>query len=258
MPDTLVPDFGLAAEDYATHRQGYPPTFYDRLAAFGLGLRGQKVLDLGTGTGTVARALAVKGCRVTGLDPSSAMLAQARTLADAEGLDIAWVQARAEDTGLPSGDFDLVTASTCWHWFDAQAAAREAKRLLRPGGVLLIASLDWLPLPGNVVDASLSLIHRFGSPAAPDRRGNGIHGTWAEPVLLAGFENLEFFGFDADLVYTHAAWCGRIRASAGVGASLPPEEVARFDAAHAAILSEQYPEDPLRVPHRVFAQIARA
>jgi SAM-dependent methyltransferase len=185
------------------------------------------------------------------------MLAEARRLASAEGLGIRWVEGRAEATGLAPGSFDAVTAGTCWHWFDAHAAAAEALRVLRPGGRLAIASLDWLPLPGNVVEATVDLIRSFGSPSAPERDHTGIHREWALPVRMAGFRDLEFFGFDHDLAYTREAWRGRIRASAGVGATLPPGEVARFDAAHAAMLGERFPDDPLAVAHRVFCLVAR-
>ena len=61
-------DFGKTADDYARHRAGYPPRFYDELGARGIGVPGQRVVDLGTGTGTVARALAARGSDVVGVD----------------------------------------------------------------------------------------------------------------------------------------------------------------------------------------------
>ena len=58
--------------------------------------------------------------------------------------------------------------------------------------------------------------------------------------------------------YGHRAWRGRIRASAGVAASLGPEAVAAFDAEHATLLATGFPSEPLDVPHRVWALTARA
>ena len=60
-----------------------------------------------------------------------------------------------------------------------------------------------------------------------------------------------------DAPYTPEAWRGRIRASAGVGGSLSPEKVARFDAELADLLATRYPGAKLALPHRVFALTAR-
>jgi hypothetical protein len=57
---------------------------------------------------------------------------------------------------------------------------------------------------------------------------------------------------------SHEAWRGRIRASAGVAASLPAEAVARFDEELQQLLSGRFPDEPLSVPPRVFAVISRA
>ena len=78
------------------------------------------MLDLGTGTGTVARGLAKRGCLVTGLDPSAQMLEQAGGLDEEAGVSVRYIQAHAEDTHLPERGFDVVTAGQCWHWFDRQ------------------------------------------------------------------------------------------------------------------------------------------
>lgn len=87
--------------------------------------------------------------------------------------------------------------------------------------------------------------------------GCGIHWRAFAHLSAAGFRDLESFSFDIDQPYTHEAWRGRIRASAGVGASLDPEAVARFDADHAKLLAERFPEEPVLAPHRVFALIGR-
>ena len=69
-----------------------------------------------------------------------------------------YVTARAEQTDLPDASFDVVTAGQCWHWFDRPKAAQEVRRLLVSKGWLVIAHFDWIPLPGNVVEATEKLI----------------------------------------------------------------------------------------------------
>lgn len=252
----VEPDFGLTVADYAQHRADFPTELFARLAKRGFGRAGQRLLDLGTGTGALARVFQQAGCQVTGLDPSAQMLLGARQLAGASGPAIHWIQASAEQTGLRDQSYDLVSAGQCWHWFDAHAAAREIARVLRPEGHLLIAQFDWLPIAGNLVAAVEDLILRY-SPNWHLGGGTGLYPERFVQLGEAGFENIESFSFDVQVPYSHEAWRGRIRASAGVGGSLPPAEVVRFDAEHQELLQEHFPHDPLAIPHRVFAILAR-
>jgi ubiquinone/menaquinone biosynthesis C-methylase UbiE len=75
-------DFGKTAKDYGRYRTVFPDAFFERLSTLGIGRKGQRVLDLGTGTGALARGFASRGCEVTGVDDvSESMLEEARHLA---------------------------------------------------------------------------------------------------------------------------------------------------------------------------------
>jgi SAM-dependent methyltransferase len=185
------------------------------------------------------------------------MLEEAWRLDRVAGVAVHYVEARAESTGLPDAGFDVVSAGQCWHWFERACVAQEVRRLLRPGGRVVIAHFDWLPLAGNVVEATERLIRQH-NPGWTLGGGDGLHPRCLTDLGDAGFEGLETFSFDQAVGYSHEAWRGRIRASAGVGASLPPAAVARFDRDLAALLAERFPDDPQAVPHRVFCLIARA
>ena len=250
-------DFGLTAGDYARHRAGFPASFFERLAQQGIGVAGQALVDLGTGTGALARGFAERGCHVIGIDPSVSMLETARRLSERAGLAVEYRVAAAEATGLPDACADVVTAGQCWHWFDAPVAAREVKRILRPGGAVAIAHFDWIPLRGNMVEATEQLILRH-NPAWSMAYGYGFYPRWLRDLGEAGFHDLATFSYDVYVPYSHEDWRGRIRASAGVGASLAPEQVAAFDAELAALLAERFPQPRLEVLHRVWAVVGRA
>jgi SAM-dependent methyltransferase len=249
--------FGNTASDYARHRAGFPEELFLRLQRHGIGQPGQRVLDLGTGTGALARGFARRGCTVTGLDVSAALVQEAKRLDEAAGVSVTYVIAPAEDTGLPAAGFDVVGAGQCWHWFDRERAAAEARRVLLPGGRLLIAHFDWLPLPGNVVEATEKLIEAH-NPAWQFGGGLGVYPAWLGDVAIAGFRDAETFTFDLEVSYSHDAWRGRVRASAGVAASLAPDAVAAFDAELQLVLESRFADDPLAIPHRVFALFCRA
>ena len=250
-------DFGKTAADYGRFRAGYPDELYRRLRGLGAGAPGQRILDIGTGTGFLGRGFARAGCAVTGADISMPLMHEARRLDQEDGLAMGYVRARAEAIPFAPRSFDGVCAGQCWHWFDRPRAAAEALRVLRPGGCLVLAHFDWIALPGNVVEATEQLIRRHN----PDwKLGNapGIYPQWPRDAAIAGFTAIETFSFDVSAVYSHQAWRGRIRASAGVGGTLSPAQVAAFDGELAALLGARFPADPMGVHHRTFAMIGRA
>jgi hypothetical protein len=131
------------------------------------------------------------------------------------------------------------------------------RRWLRPGGRLLIAHFDWLPLAGNMVQATERLILNY-NPGWTLHSGSGLYPAWLKDVAEAGFIDLRTWSFDVDVPYSHADWRGRIRASAGVGATLDEARVKRFDTELATMLAAHHALEPMAVPHRVWTLSAVA
>lgn len=255
-------DFGQHADDYIRYRAGFPARLFERLhAAYGIGVAGQRVLDVGTGTGSLARGFAGRGCNVVALDPSAALLAGSQQLDTSAGVQVDYIRARAEETALTDSTFDVVTAGQCWHWFERDRAALELRRVLVARGWLVIAHFDWVALAGNVVERTLGLIQDYNPAWQPGRyqlgETYGVYPEWLNDVAMVGFHEIETFSFDVAMTYTHEAWRGRIRASAGV-IDMPPEIVIQFDSTMKDMLWMHHPQDPMTVPHRVWALVCRA
>jgi SAM-dependent methyltransferase len=124
---------------------------------------GERVLDIATGTGHVALAAARRSAKATGIDYVPELLDIARLRAQAEELDIEFVQSDAED--LPYGDatFDVVlSAIGVMFAADHARAARELVRVCRPGGRIGLAS--WTP--EGFVGGMLAAVGRHVTPPA--------------------------------------------------------------------------------------------
>jgi len=243
-------EFGRAAGAYAAHRLGFPLSMYERLQVEGVLKLDMDHLDLGTGTGTLARTTKSLGLNSSGRDIDVDMLATAEKIAEQAGLDMSFSLGSAEETSAQDASYDLVSAGQCWHWFDRPKAAAEAFRILRSGGKLLMCHYDWIPYAGNVVKATEELILAH----APDwtaYSGNGIYPLWFQDLGTAGFADIQSFSYDEPAVYSHESWVLRIEASAGI-ARLSPEKRAHFKDMLKGMLHENFPEDPLHTHHRVF------
>lgn len=250
-------DFGKTTSDYSAYRKGFPDSFFERVEKLGILNSAAELLDIGTGTGTLARGFAKKGLNVTGIDKSEELINEATKIAFHDKLKINFQVGFAESLNFQNNSFDIVTAGQCWHWFDRDKTGREIFRVLKANGYLIIAHFDWLPLPGNVVEMTERLILKY-NPLWAWSGGNGIYPEWFKDVSIAGFKDIESFTYDTIEIYSQEAWRGRIRASAGISASLDETEVKKFDLELENILNVNYGDTDLKIPHRIFTLICKS
>ncbi|WP_436925561.1 class I SAM-dependent methyltransferase [Halosimplex amylolyticum] len=108
------------------------------------GERPRQTLDVGCGTGVVSLLLAALGHDVTGVDFAPAMLERARTKAARAGLPVGFVRGDAERLPVPDDAVDLLTARhLVWTLPDPQGALREWRRVVEPGGRLVLIEGFW-------------------------------------------------------------------------------------------------------------------
>lgn len=184
--------FDAWADEYERYRPGYPAALYD-LIADRLGLPADAdVVDLGAGTGKVARAAAARGWHVTAVDPGAPMLAVLRERAAADEVAIDVVQASAEETGLPSGAFHAALAGEAYHWFDALAALAEMARIVRPGGGI---AFFWNDVDSNrsaLVAGERDLVAEYGIDGSDVRKPGPLPETRDAIRSAGGYEEPEF------------------------------------------------------------------
>lgn len=144
-PSFFAPEHGTAFEDadvvheYA-YRAPYPSATFDLLASL-VDRDCPIVLDLGAGTGLIARAIASRAVRVDAIDPSEAMLAEGRRL-DGKGQgNIRWLAGRAEDVALDA-PYGLATAGASLHWMDWDIVLPRLARALTPNAFFTVLDID--------------------------------------------------------------------------------------------------------------------
>ncbi len=239
-------DWGNASEEYAKYRDIYPEEFYRRIVERGLCISGQRVLDLGTGTGVLPRNMYRFGAEWTGVDISDRQTGQAKRMAAERNMAIRFFTAPAERTGLPDGAFDVVTACQCFFYFDQAKVLPEIARVLHPRGRLLILYMTWLPFESEIARGSENLVLKYN----PLWTGAGFQRYQPEKAALSNpfFECIGCEAFSLALPFTRESWQGRIIACRGVGASsLPPEQIEAFKREHEAYL--QTAPETFSIPH---------
>ncbi len=128
-------DFGGVREFYTAGRKAYPNEAFEHLKTYAQ--EDANVLDLGAGTGISTRQLYDHGFKhLIGCDKDSLMIKEA-ILAGGKQYSIPYIQGNIE-SGLtfPTETFDLITAFTCFHYFQTDVAMEEIKRILKPNGLL--------------------------------------------------------------------------------------------------------------------------
>jgi SAM-dependent methyltransferase len=140
---TRRPDsFNEVAALYDAARPLYPNALLADLVALTCLQPGDRVLEIGCGTGQLTVPLAERGLRITALEPGAKLAAIARGNLAAYP-DAAVVERRFEDYDLPPEPFDLVVSATAFHWVDPGIRVTKAASALKPGGYLAVIDTHW-------------------------------------------------------------------------------------------------------------------
>ena len=193
----VAESFGVDPARYDSARPIYPKALIERILAAS---PGRDILDVGCGTGIVARQFQAAGCTVLGVEPDTRMA----KFAHGRGVE---VDVATFEAWEPAGRvFDAVVAGTAWHWIDPVAGAGKAAVVLGRGGVLApFGTVQELPasVAGAFADAYGRLVP--DSPFAFDPRSGGslldayqgLYLRAAEGIRQAGgFDEPEIWRYD--------------------------------------------------------------
>ena len=246
-------DWGKTSEEYAKYRDIYPKEFYQKIIDRELCIKGQKVLDLGTGTGVLPRNMYQYGANWTGTDISPEQIEQAKRLSEAEKMEIDYLAVPTENIDLPMESFDVITACQCFWYFDHERVMPKLAELLKSNGKLLILYMDWLPYEDAIAGKSEEIILKHNPNWSS--YGDTVHPVYVPEELLTNFEIVLQKEFRVDVPFTKESWHGRMRACRGAGAAMNEEQLRSWEEEHTQMLQENAAEE-FHVKHYVsFAEL---
>jgi SAM-dependent methyltransferase len=173
--------FGVAATSYATGRPHYPREALE----WGLPDDARDVLDLGAGTGILTIDLLEMGLHVTAVEPLDEM----RALVPAPALAL---DGSAEAIPVDDASCDAVFVGQAWHWFDMSKTLVECRRVLRPGGRLVLL---W-----NLLDTSDPVTRTVADLVGVEERADSL---LADDTAIAPYDAPTLFTAPEQLLIPH-------------------------------------------------------
>lgn len=154
-PDHPARNYGTVfdeiAVEYDRHRPDYPDELVDQACQVAGIATGDRVLEVGCGTGQLTRSLVARGLHVTAVEPGKSLIALARqNLAGAGRVE--FVNAQFEVASLPRERFQAVFSASAFHWLDPEVSWQKAADVLVPGGTLALVQYFGLEEPRSKRD----------------------------------------------------------------------------------------------------------
>lgn len=172
---TFADHFSRAADAYAAARPRYPASLFETLAA--LAPARDRAWDCATGNGQAAVGLAEHFDEVAATDGSDAQLSRAEPHPR-----VRYSRALAASSGLPDGWADLVTVAQALHWLDLPPFYAEARRVLRPGGLIAVWNYNLMEIDARLDPTIRAFYQDTVGPYWPGERR----------IVEEGYRNLPF------------------------------------------------------------------
>lgn len=234
-PQRLV--FGSVAERYDRHRPGYPQELLiDLVGRTGLPPQDIAALDVGGGTGKVARALLALGVRGTMVEPDASMAAVAAPELEAGG----WAIELSDFEGcrVTDASIDLLTCGQAWHWVEPVSGMERVRAVIRPGGVAAIFwnRHEWAdPALRDALDRVYEE-HAPGMSSSLATAGRGHKGLVSD-IDPSGFTVVDVPLYPFSIDYSTQAWIDLLHTHSD-HVLLDPEVAGRLYEAEARVIDD--------------------
>lgn len=154
--------FSNRVDSYLKYRPSYPKEVIDYLYDF-VGLRSNsKIADIGSGTGIFSKLLLERGSYVIAVEPNQAMRVAAEQMLESNP-NFQTITGSAESTGLPDQSVEFIVCAQSFHWFDHLAAQTEFRRILKPGGRVILIWNSRLTSGTSFREEYDQLLHTYGT-----------------------------------------------------------------------------------------------
>ncbi|MBY0219864.1 class I SAM-dependent methyltransferase [Paenibacillus illinoisensis] len=154
--------FSNRVDSYTNYRPSYPKEAIDYLYN-SVGLHSNsKIADVGSGTGIFSKLLLERGSYVIAVEPNQAMRAAAEQMLENEP-NFQTISGSAESTGLADHSVEFIVSAQAFHWFDRLAAQTEFRRILQPGGKVVLIWNSRLTTGNSFRLEYDQLLHAYGT-----------------------------------------------------------------------------------------------
>ncbi|GAB3062690.1 class I SAM-dependent methyltransferase [Salinicoccus sesuvii] len=248
-------NFGNVAEEYLKFRDDIPESLTKELEKRGLEIGGSKVADLGAGPGLLSKMLSDKGAIVDAVEPSLELIEVGKQHIGSDQR-INFTQSYAENTGLPSNSYDIVTVMRAWHWFDREATIEEIKRILKPGGHLIIIDSGFTSA-SRIVKESMKIIQSYspdrqiraaGTKELASQMINSFPVEWFDEWKHARLDLMDLYKMDYDVRFTNEEWVGRLASVSWIAAFKEKQRISTLNRI-GSYLEEHFPDGRHKIPH---------
>lgn len=256
-------NFHNYAEEYFKHRNDIPSVFFEELAKRNIEVSGSKVADIGAGPGFVSKALSDHGAIVDAVEPSEEFIKIGKKYVGNDDR-ISFTKGTAEKTGLADDTYDIVIVMRAWHWFDSEEAAKEARRILKPDGILIVADIGF-KVSSKMMKDSMKIVKKnskheelkpAGSKDDSIQKINGFPVEWFSDWRHEKLDLEEFFKHEYKVKFTDQEWLGRLGTSSWL-VSFKKKQMDKTMEKIAKLLNSMDDEKKHKVPHVLNVAILR-